>query len=78
MNNTIYNIILQLIFKNKITIEEVNGNEAEIVNIVNKAQVEGLKRFVAIMSNNVGGACLTEAEEVANDYIVEEIKKLSK
>lgn len=76
MNNTIYYIISQLIFKNKITIEEVNGNEEKIVDIVNKSQVEGLKIFVELLLKKENGF-LSSAEEIANDYIVKEIKKIN-
>lgn len=76
MNNTIYNIILQLIYNNKITLNEIEGNEKEVVEIVNKSQVEGLKEFVRTLNNKESG-CLSNAQDFANDYIVAEIKKLA-
>lgn len=51
----IYEEIGQIIYANLLTIDDIKGKEAEVLEIVREVQVEGLKEMVRMMENNENG-----------------------
>lgn len=71
----IYEEIGQIIFDGLLTIEDIKGKEAEVLEIVREAQVDGLKEMVRLFECHEGGK-FTEPERHIRTLIAERVKAL--
>lgn len=71
----IYEEIGQIIYANLLTTDDIKGKEAEVLEIVREAQVDGLKEMIRLMENNEGGY-FTDPVLFTRKLIAERVKAL--
>jgi len=71
----IYEEIGQIIYSNLLTTEDIKGKEAEVLEIVREAQVDGLKEMIRLMENHEGGY-FTDPVIFTRELIAKRVKAL--
>lgn len=73
--SNIYEEIGQIIFAGLLTIDDIKGKEAAVLEIVREAQVDGLKEMVRMFECDEGGK-FTGPQIFTRELIAERVKAL--